>query len=126
MDRGERQREVRLRQARDDLPLERLVVGDGARAIGGAQQQRERELCGARPAVAPPEPVRRVPGHGKRLAGVESPAGEVDLTGLPLALNEVEHGRGLLTGHARHLAGCRAIAQLLYRVGNRGSLSTLC
>ena len=52
-------------------------------------------------------------------------AGEVDLTGLPLALNEVEHGRGLLTEHARHLAGCRAIAKLLYRVGIRDSLSTL-
>ena len=31
--------------------------------------------------VAPPESVRREPGHRKRLAGVESPAGEVDRAG---------------------------------------------
>ena len=30
-----------------------------------------------------------------------------------------------LAGHARHLAGCRAITELLYRVGIRGSLATL-
>ena len=58
-DRGERQRKVRLRRARNHLPLERLVVGDGTRPVGGAQRQRERELCGA-PPVAPPEFVRGV------------------------------------------------------------------
>ena len=73
--------------------------------------RRERELSGARPAVTPSESVRRMAGHGERLARAESPTGEVDLAGLPLALNAVGHGRRLLTEHVHHLAGCRTIAE---------------
>ena len=66
VDRGERQCEVRVRQTRDDFPLERLVMSDGARPVGGTHQQRECELSGTRPAVTPSESVRRMAGHGER------------------------------------------------------------
>ena len=50
-----------------------------------------------------------------------------DLSALPASDGGGRPVEGMrLAGHARHLAGCRAIAKLLYRVGIRGSLSTLC
>ena len=122
-DGGQRQREVRLRQTRDDLPLERLVVSDGASPVGGMQQQRKRELSSARPAVAPSASVRRVAGHRERLAGVELPAGDVNLAGLPLTVNGVGHGRGLLTEHVHHPCGLPNHRWVLYRGGIRSSLS---
>ena len=49
-----------------------------------------------------------------------------DLSALPASDGGGRPVEGMrLAGHARHLAGCRAIAELLYRVGIRGSLSTL-
>ena len=55
---GEAQGEVRLRQLRDHVPLERLVVRDRSLAIGRPEQDRQRELCRSGAAVPPkPNPV---------------------------------------------------------------------
>jgi hypothetical protein len=48
-------------QAHDGAPLETLVEADGALIVPQlGRQDGERELCGARPAIAPLEAVRRV------------------------------------------------------------------
>ena len=61
--------------------------------------------------------------YGPQLAGVESPARDVNLAGLPLALNGVGHGRGLLTEHVHHPRGLPNHRRVLYRGGIRSSLS---
>ena len=61
-----------MRERREDLPLECLVVGEGGLAVGGAEQDRESELGGSGSVSSPAEAIRGVRG-----------AGEVDLAGAP-------------------------------------------
>lgn len=62
--------EVRLRQLRDCVPLERLVVRYCGLVVGRLEQDRQGEPC--RSGATPAEAGRRVSGDGERLAGVEA------------------------------------------------------
>ena len=48
---GETKGEVRLRQLRDHVPFERLVVRDRGLAVGRAEKDREGELCRSGPSI---------------------------------------------------------------------------
>ena len=95
---GQAQREVCLRQLRDHVPHERLIVRDLGLAVGRPEKNPKRELRGSGGCSAsPPATVPRVPGDGRRLGGIEPSAGEVGLARLPMALDHAKHGHELVT-----------------------------
>ena len=82
--------------------------------------------CAAPDSPSPhPNPCAELPRHGERYAGAESLTCEANLASLPLALNEVGDGLGLVTGHACHLGGCQTTAEYCTAYGIRCSPSTL-
>ena len=54
-----------MRQFRDHVPFERLVVRERGLLVRRAEQDREGELCGSGAAVSPAKAVRRVLGSIK-------------------------------------------------------------